>query len=152
MSKDNFDKMTADLYQQPEKLPEVFEPHEIKAFGIYNRFCIILSRCLDDQKKIFGRSRADIAKAMSQMLGESITKTMLDQWASQAKEANVISAPRLYALVAVTGDRRLVNFFADEVGGRIVDYDLANEVRKALLLKERKRIDSELEKLGGIDA
>jgi hypothetical protein len=54
------------------------------------------------------RSRYEIAAAMSEVLGEDITKTMLDAWASGAREDHRVAFTRLCALVLVTDRQDLL--------------------------------------------
>lgn len=48
------------------------------------------------------RSREEVAGAMSALLDETVSKAMLDAYASESREGHNISAARLLALVAAT--------------------------------------------------
>lgn len=67
-----------------------------------------------------GRDRQAIAKAMSQLMGERVSKEMLDAYASEARDEHNISAARWWALVAATGRYDIADAIAKEAGARII--------------------------------
>ncbi len=62
------------------------------------------------------RSRYEIAALMSEILDEDITKTMLDAWASGAREDHRVAFTRLGALVLVTSRQDLLRPIMAKLG------------------------------------
>lgn len=77
-----------------------------------------------------GRSRADIAQAMSALLGEPVSKAMLDAYCSESREQHHIPAHRWFALIAVTGRWDIADAMTARCGARILSGD---EIRAAEL-------------------
>jgi hypothetical protein len=59
-----------------------------------------------------GRDREAIAQRMSGFLGERISKSILDAYASEARSQHRISAERFIALIAATECFELIGFIA----------------------------------------
>ncbi|MER9211615.1 hypothetical protein NKI54_06030 [Mesorhizobium sp. M0663] len=92
-----------------------FDAEKVQAWSMAGRLSKAVSLTLTEADK----SRADIAQAMSDYLKDEVSKPMLDAYASQAKEHS-ISALRLLALIAVTGDVRALNTLLEEAGMIVV--------------------------------
>lgn len=111
MPKRRPDAGTIDLFReyQPTRVVERYAEDSVRAFDLAGRLSKAVARTLED----CDMSRADVAAAMKDLLqDETMSKAMLDNYASQAKE-HVISALRLVALVAVTGDPRPLNMLLE---------------------------------------
>src|SRR5262245_54545774 len=100
------DTDTVDLFKAYSPAPAVerFSAERVRASRASSR----IARAVAEAIKVSKLSRDDIAKEMSNYLGESVTVAMLDQYTSTANEKNNIPAHRLIALVAVTGDIRVL--------------------------------------------
>ena len=91
-----------------------------------------------------GLSRETIAAQMSEYLGETVTKNMLDGYASQAREDHRITLERFLALIEVTGQTGLLGFAAEQFGmvvvpsryAELIELHFIDEQREAL---ERRR-------------
>ncbi len=94
-----------------------FDDTRVRAASLSSRICLAISAALKDA----GDSRADIAKAMSDYLGESVTKNMLDAYASPAREEHPIPLVRFVALLAATKDRRLLELVAEGLGWAVIE-------------------------------
>ena len=94
-----------------------FDDKQVRAATLASRICLAVSASLKDT----GKSRAEIAQAMSDFLGESVTKNMLDAYASQAREDHAIPLARFVALLAATQDRRLLELIAEMMGWAVID-------------------------------
>ncbi len=81
--------------------------------------------CRDD-----GRPRHEIARAMGDVLGEPVSKAMLDAYASEARGEHNIPAHRWWALIAVTGRWDIADALAARCGARLLSGD---EIRAAEL-------------------
>jgi hypothetical protein len=77
-----------------------------------------------------GRTRADIAQAMSALLGEPVSKAMLDAYCSESREQHAIPAHRWFALITVTGRWDIADAMTARCGARILSGD---EIRAAEL-------------------
>lgn len=79
-----------------------------------------ISRAVSVTLKECNRPREEIAQAMSDWLGEDVTKNMLDAYASQAKTAHTISYDRALGLWHVTSDARLHQLGAEQFGHSVI--------------------------------
>lgn len=77
-----------------------------------------------------GRSRFEIAGKVSELLNEDVSKSMLDAYASEAKESHAISAERLLALVAVTDRHDLLDRLTRQIGAALL---VGEEIKTAQL-------------------
>ena len=68
-----------------------------------------------------GRSRTEVAAAMSEFLGERVSPNMIDAYASVARTLHQIPLTRFMALVHATRDRRLLQLLADSMGWAVVE-------------------------------
>jgi len=104
-----------------------------------------------------GTDRAQVAERMSEYLGQRVSKSMLDAYASQAREDHAIPLSRFVALLHATGDRRLLELLAEPLGWSVIErrylplIELASvrehedEVRRrAANLRQRARRDGVL--------
>ena len=125
------DALTLDLFRDatPEPVVPRFAPEEVKAWTLARRLSRAISRTLD----ACDQSREAIATAMSERLGDRVSKAMLDAYSSPEKP-HAISAERLMALVVVTGDARPLNALLNEAGLIVVP-----EKYESLLRRERAR-------------
>lgn len=107
------DEITLDLFRdfEPPEVVARFPAEQVRAETLAGK----LSRAVKATLDAFSRPRADVAQAMTDFLGEDCSRTMLDKYASQGAEHS-ISAARLAALVAVTGDPRPLNALLESVG------------------------------------
>lgn len=126
------DNLTSDLFRdyQPEPVVERFAPEEVQAWSQAARLSKAVALTLEES----AMSREDIAVAMSEVLKANVSKTMLDNYASQAREQVSISALRLIALIEVTGDARALNTLLENSGLIVVP-----QKYEALLRRERAR-------------
>lgn len=137
MARDKKDDRTIDIYRdfKPEPVVERFDEDQIRAWSLAGRISKAVAATMDGAEK----SRAEIARAMSEFLKEDCSKGMLDQYAAQGKEQHTISAIRLAALVVVTGDARALNTLLEEAGLIAVPkrYEALLRRERARELKER---------------
>ncbi|CAL4866695.1 hypothetical protein MMA231_00939 [Asticcacaulis sp. MM231] len=67
-----------------------------------------------------GLGRHEVAINVSEVLDDTVTKAMLDAYASEAREGHNISAGRLLALTAVTGGYGILNGLLREIGATVL--------------------------------
>lgn len=131
------DSLTADLFRdyKPDPVVERFDADAVQAWSLEGRLSKAVALTMDES----GISRADIATAMSDALKATVSKAMLDGYASQAREQHSISAVRLAALIEVTGDARALNVLLESSGLIVVPqkYEALLRREKARELKER---------------
>lgn len=95
-----------------------------------------LSRSLKDQPL----SRYEVAAKMSEMLGDDISKNMLDAYTAESRETHQISVVRLVAMILATRDYDLLAMVAEKVGCRLL-------VGEEAIAAEVGFIDQEIEEL-----
>lgn len=131
------DSLTPDLFRdyKPDPVVERFDADAVQAWSLEGRLSKAVALTMDES----GISRADIATAMSDALKATVSKAMLDGYASQAREQHSISAVRLAALIEVTGDARALNVLLESSGLIVVPqkYEALLRREKARELKER---------------
>lgn len=135
---------TLDLFSdfKPAPVVERYAEDSVRAFDLAGRLSKAVAQTLAD----CGMPRGEVATAMKDLLqDETMSKAMLDNFASQAKD-HVISALRLVALVAVTGDPRALNMLLESTGMVVVPakYEqlIRREVAKDRLAEMQREIDA----------
>jgi hypothetical protein len=99
------DTQTLDLLSwTPPKPVQAFPEERVRAADLRGQIAKLVSAALSDSDL----DRETVAERMSAWLGEDVTKNMLDAYASEARENQVISLPRLLALAEVTGDAQRI--------------------------------------------
>ena len=94
-----------------------------------------------------GRERATIARELSAMLGEPVSKAMLDAYASEARDGHNISAARWWALIAVTGRFDVADSIARRAGARILSGDEIKAAELGNLQAEADAIHARMKEL-----
>lgn len=89
-------------------------------------------------------SREQIAEQMGAYLGETISRGVLDQYASQARDDHNISAYRLAALARVLERPQLLLLLASAVDCTVVHQRWVPAIQEAQLTAKREEIDRQL--------
>ncbi len=120
-----------------------FDPVRVRGATLQGRLSRGVSETLKEAR-VDGRkaSRTDVARAMSQWLGTSVSAPMLNKYASVTSEDHEISLSRALALMVATGDHRLLAMMVDEVGLALVPKRYGKAAEE---LQERDRLE-ELER------
>ena len=107
------DAHTLDLFDAAGR-PVVarFDEAQVRAASVRDRVARAVSAAL----RAYGGEREQIAREMSEYLGERVSKAVLDQYASQANAEHAVPAHRLIALAIITGDARLINALLADTG------------------------------------
>ncbi|CAA0128956.1 Uncharacterised protein [Starkeya nomas] len=94
-------------------------------------------------------SRDEIADRMNDFLGEDegVSRAMLDNYASQAKETHTISYMRVIALCAVTGDARLLQLAADPIERIVIEARFEGAIQEAMAAEQIEQLER-IKKLG----
>jgi hypothetical protein len=127
----------SDLFGTAPSPAEIaYAPEEVRAASLSARLCRAISVSL----KACGKTRAEVAETMSSYLGVRISESILDAYASPARESHVISWPRLIALVHATGDLRLLSAGLDQFGVAIIDRRHLPYVEMGLIEEEKAEL------------
>lgn len=124
------DPRTLDLFswRPPEVVREAPEDKVRSASlrgGIAKIVSLVLKEC--------GMPRDEVARRMTAMLGEEVSKAMLDAYASEAREEHSISFLRVVALCEVTRDPRLLQFSAGRMGHSVIQDRYLAAVEDAMI-------------------
>ena len=92
-----------------------------------------------------GLSRGEIAECMGTCLGESVTRNMLDAYASEARQAHTFPYLRLVVLVKVTGDVRPLQVGAELLGHSVVEDPWLTWVEVGQLVAKKQGIEAALQ-------
>jgi hypothetical protein len=94
-----------------------FGDDQVRACSIADRLCRAVSLTLKEN----GLPRSEIARRMSDFLGQKVGENMLNAYASQAREDHIISVVRFIALLHATDDRRLLELIAEMFGWTVIE-------------------------------
>jgi len=113
-------------------LPPTYDAGGLKDFD--KLIASAVSRCLAEAKE----SRPEIAAELSSILGESVSKSMLDAYSSHARREHPINVHRFLALIMVLGQWDILDAVVRQIGGKVITgHDLkALRVGKALIRRE----------------
>lgn len=151
MAKSRADTKTLDLFGSQPKTPKLpAYPHEaIRAATLGGVVSRAVSTTLLDvrDREDNPKDREEIAAIMTAYLGEDVPLSMLNGYASQAREAHNIPVIRAMALMHATGDYRLLVLMAQEFNLAVVPKRYENAVREAILAEKIEEMDGELKAL-----
>lgn len=110
------DNHTLDLLDwQPPQMVQRYEEDRVRSPSLRDRIALAVAETLR------GKDRADVAQAMTDWLGEEVSRHMLDAYASQSRAEHTISFLRLLALIHVTGDHRLLQLGSELFGLNVIE-------------------------------
>jgi len=142
--RDRADRRTLDLLAwEPPEVVRAFPVEHVRAASMRAQISKAVAAALRDCET----PREDIATAMSEYLGETVPKTALDGYASEAREDHTISVVRLMALVHATGDVRLLQLLAEPFGYVVVDAKHREAIEEIIDLDRRDEVSEYLERL-----
>jgi hypothetical protein len=114
-----------------------FNPADVRGATIAARLSRAVSQALKDCKA----KREEVAERMTRFLGgPEVTKAMIDAYASPARPDHAIGVPRFMALIHATGDRRLLQMLADEMGWAVIERRHLPLIEVAELREEEDRL------------
>lgn len=105
------------LEWQPPETVIAFEPVHVRAATVAASIARAVATTLRD----CDLPRDAVAERMSGYLGERVSKSMLDAYASEARREHAIPVTRLIALMHATGDRRLLQLIAEPLGWAVIE-------------------------------
>ncbi len=118
---------------------------EASLAGLEKRICSMVGTILASDS----RPREIIAAQMSILLGEEVSRSMLDAYSSPAREDHKVPFCRLLALIAVTDRHDLLDPIMREIGAGLLVGDEIKTARIGHLSQQMKAINEELRKLKG---
>lgn len=140
MAKLRGDTHTMDLLSwEPAPLVEAFAPEQVRTSTLRAK----IARAVSEAMKDAGQSRAMLAVSMGDWLGEEVSENMLNAYASEARENDTIPYLRLLALAHVTGDVRLLQIGAEQMGHSVIEDKYLSWVDVGRLADHKETIDKE---------
>ena len=133
MVRDPRDRFTLDLLNWEPPAVRFQEPL-VRAHTLNARFARAISLAL----KECGLSREEVAERMSEWLGETVSRNMLDAYASEARESHQINLPRFAALIHATEDWRLLSLIPELFGFAVMPAEY-EEIIELWRLEEAER-------------
>jgi hypothetical protein len=113
-----------------------FDERSIRARGV----SASMSRAVAASLRECDAPRDVVARRMSEFLGQTVSRHMLDAYASQARDEHVISLPRFIALLHATGDRRLLQAVADLFGWAVIEARYLPMIEMAAVQQQRQAL------------
>ncbi len=108
----------ADLLEWTPPEPVVrFEPRVVQAATLASKIAKAIGQSLRDHPQ----TRPQVAAEMSRFLGREVRASSLDTYASEAKADHVINVVLFMALLHATGDRRLLEMLAADMGWAVIE-------------------------------
>lgn len=130
------DPHTADLFSfNPDRNATIpsFKADSIKAARLTSKISKAVAVTLNEAE---GLERADVARRMTDFLGENVPPSTLDGYSSEARTTNKISVERAIALCHATNDFRLISMMASELGLAVIDERYLPAVTEAMALAQ----------------
>lgn len=94
-----------------------------------------------------GRSRFEVAGAVSALLSEDVSKMMLDAYAAEGRDQHNISAHRLLALIAVTERFDLLDALVRRIGAALLVGEELRTARLGHLKAQERALKAEIRKI-----
>lgn len=140
------DHHTLDLFEHKHLFP-VEAPRELgSALDFNSKLSQAMSRALDEARD-HGFDRYEVARRMSEILDQDVSKGMIDAYTSQARETHTISAVRFKAFVRATGCIWLWNVYLDGEGLTILMGEEALHAQASLAEKRARALLDEAREL-----
>ena len=124
----------------PGQMHMDFTPRALASDGMLMGIDRQLSSAVALMLKEDDRDRFDVAAAVSRLLDQDVSKSMLDKYSSETSEEHNISAGRFFALVAATGRYDLLEALLRKIGCALV-------VGEEVLTVELGHVSAQIERL-----
>jgi hypothetical protein len=108
------------LTWEPPRPVEKFDPMRVRAATLAGKIKRAIAEALRGETDK-GFDRENTAGAMSDYLGEQVSKNTLDSWCSEAREDHMPSLVRFVGLLQATRDKRLLQMIAAQLGWVVID-------------------------------
>jgi len=129
------DRNTLDMfrYWEPPQVSVAPRPEDVRG-----PMDLVIARLI--KRALEKRSRDEVAVAMSEILGRTVTSSTLDAWASPAK-SNRIPLDAFAALIEATGDISLLGWLPELHGFVVVQAKYADLIELHLLAERKAEIE-----------
>lgn len=134
------DTRTLDLLAwQPPEPPAVRyrEPEQVRAASLRSSFL----RAMHMAERDCDKPREQIAAEMAAYLGEDVSKAVLDQYMSEARETYTINVVRFLAFIHATRDFRLLSLLAEPFGLAVIEERYLGAVEEAMCAEQMEVLD-----------
>jgi len=132
------DHRTLDIFDWTPKAPVPRVAEEVsRSATLEGRLCRLMAASLKD----CGKSRGDVAKSMSDYLGEPVSKDMLDKYVAESSSDHVINLPRFIALIQATGDMSLLQGVAEIFGYSILPTEYVAAAEESMLAAQIEALE-----------
>lgn len=133
------DPFTPDMFTdwQPPEVSVGLPPETARGGTLRTQIARAVSHAL----KASDMDRTEVAQAMTDYLGEQVTRNMLDAYASQAREGHRITLERFIALIEVTGQTGLIGFVARAFGLIVVPRRYRDLIELRFIEEQLKRLE-----------
>jgi len=139
------DASTPDLFAARRPSPAVrVDETRVRADTVAQRVSRAVAMALNDATAGGAADREAIAAAMTDYLGERVSRAMLDAYASPKRDEHRITVPRLIALCHALDDPRPLAALAALLGLAVVPQRWVPAIEALQLLEERAEIDRQL--------
>ena len=134
------DEFTLDLFKDwvPPRVSVGYEPGAFPGSRLASRISRAIARAMGD----CGKTRPEIAALMSERLGQKVTGTMLEAYASEAKTGNNITVERFVALIHATGKTELLGFLAEGFDMAVIPKRFENVIELALIEDHQRMVET----------
>ncbi|OSQ49649.1 hypothetical protein [Thalassospira alkalitolerans] len=139
MVKARGDNTTLDLlteWNPPAVAVRFTQPERVRGSSFSQR----ISRAVSEVLKDCGKTREEIAAAMSEYTGEEVTKNILDAYSSMARESHTISLERAFALLHATGDARIFGMELERFDLAVIPERYLGAVDDAMIEDQREQL------------
>lgn len=114
------DRLTQDLFSwEPPKVTVGYSEDVTGRGDLENKIARLVARATRDARDE-GKSRAELATAISRELGRSVSEDTLNKWASEASGAHRIPLDAFIALIRATQAKDLLGFIPSLFGFAVV--------------------------------
>ncbi len=142
MSRRYRDPLTKDLFEWQRPQVAVGYSDDVTGRGrLDNKIARLIGQALRDARDD-GKSRAQVARSMSEFLGRTISEAMLNKWSSEGSEDHRIPLDAFMALVHATEVRALLGFVPGEFGLTVIENEYAEMITDQLLDEHIKEMEA----------
>jgi hypothetical protein len=113
------------------------EPEAVRAASLRASFLRAMSLAVEHSQK----SREQVAADMAAYLGEEVSKTVLDQYMSEARETYTINVVRFLAFIHATRDFRLLSLLAEPFGLAVIEERYLAAVEEAMCAEQIEALE-----------
>ena len=135
------DPLTKDLFSWEAPKVAVGYSSDVTGRGaLENKIARLVGHALRDAREERGATRSQIAKAISDYIGRSVSEAMLNKWSSEASEDHRIPLDVFMGLIHATGAMDLLGFLPGEFGMTVIETSYADLIEDQLLAEHEEEV------------